>query len=195
MAGTRHPRRLPPDARLGRGHAAHPRSGEPVSCLVNIVLRAATRYLDKVILSYNLARNDQDPWRGAREGIVYYCQNAKPILKTSVWIVILERLLSFVVWLVLLTPAAAITVMLPASVRELGGIVTVVITVPARSHGARRIHKAVVPDHDDGAVPRADREPADQSGMGHAAQRDFRTSSARWASRERLRSGDPERQQ
>jgi uncharacterized membrane protein YhaH (DUF805 family) len=93
------------------------------------VLRAATRYLDKVILSYNLARNDQDPWRGAREGIVYYCQNAKPILKTSVWIVILERLLSFVVWLVLLTPAAAITVMLPASVRESGGIVTVVIAV------------------------------------------------------------------
>ena len=82
-----------------------------------------------MILSYNLARNDQDPWRGAREGIVYYCQNAKPILKTSVWIVILERLLSFVVWLVLLTPAAAITVMLPASVRESGGIVTVIIAV------------------------------------------------------------------
>ena len=102
---------------------------ESLSHVVNIVLRAATRYLDKVILSYNLARNDQDPWRGAREGIVYYCQNAKPILKTSVWIVILERLLSFVVWLVLLTPAAAITVMLPASVRESGGIVTVVIAV------------------------------------------------------------------
>lgn len=102
---------------------------ESMSNLVNIVLRAATRYLDKVILSYNLARNDQDPWRGAREGIVYYCQNAKPILKTSVWIVILERLLSFVVWLVLLTPAAAITVMLPASVRESGGIVTVIIAV------------------------------------------------------------------
>ncbi len=102
---------------------------ESLSNLVNIVLRAATRYLDKVILSYNLARNDEDPWRGAREGIVYYCQNAKPILKTSVWIVILERLLSFVLWLVLLTPAAAITVMLPASVRELGGIVTVIIAV------------------------------------------------------------------
>jgi hypothetical protein len=102
---------------------------ESLSHVVNIVLRAATRYLDKVILSYNLARNDQDPWRGAREGIVYYCQNAKPILKTSVWIVILERLLSFVVWLALLTPAAAITVMLPASVRESGGIVTVVIAV------------------------------------------------------------------
>ncbi len=147
---------------------------ESLSNLVNIVLRAATRYLDKVILSYNLARDDQDPWRGAREGIVYYCQNAKPILKTSVWIVILERLLSFVVWLVLLTPAAAITVMLPASVREVGGHCHSHHCRAARSHGARRVHKAVVPDHDHGAVPRADREPADQPGMGHAAQRNFR---------------------
>jgi hypothetical protein len=102
---------------------------ETLSNLLNIVMRAATRYIDKVILSYNLARNEQDPWRGAREGIVYYCQNAKPILKTSLWIVILERVLSFVLWLALLAPAAAITVMLPASVREAGGIVTVIIAV------------------------------------------------------------------
>ena len=102
---------------------------ESLSTLVNIVLRSATRYLDKVILSYSLARNDQDPWRSAREGIVYYCQNAKPILKTSVWIVILERLLSFLLWLALLAPAAAITVLLPASVRESGGIVTVIIAI------------------------------------------------------------------
>jgi hypothetical protein len=100
---------------------------ESLANLVNIVLRSATRYLDKVILSYNLARNDQDPWRGAREGIVYYCQNAKPILKTSVWIVILERGLTLLLWLVLLAPAALITLLLPHSVRESAGIVTVII--------------------------------------------------------------------
>ena len=102
---------------------------ESLSNLANIALHAATRYLDKVILSYNIARNGQDPWRGAREGIVYYCQNAKPILKTPVWIVILERVLSFLLWLALLAPAAAITVLLPGSVRESGGIVTVIIAI------------------------------------------------------------------
>ena len=76
---------------------------------MNIILRAATRYLDKVILSYNLARGDEEPWRGAREGMVYYAQNAVPILKTAVWIVILERVLTVVLWLLLLAPAAAIT--------------------------------------------------------------------------------------
>jgi hypothetical protein len=94
---------------------------------VNVILRAATRYLDKVILSYNLARGDQDPWVGAREGMVYYAQNAVPILKTAVWIVILERVLTVVLWLVLLAPAATITWMLPSSVRESAGIVTILI--------------------------------------------------------------------
>jgi hypothetical protein len=102
---------------------------ESLANLVNIVLRAATRYLDKVILSYDLARNDQDPWRGAREGIVYYCQNAKPILQTSVWIIILERGLSLLLWLVLLAPAALITLLLPHAVRESGAIVTIIIAL------------------------------------------------------------------
>ncbi len=102
---------------------------ESLSSLVNIVLRAATRYLDKVILSYNLARNDGDPWTGAREGLVYYAQNAKPILMTSVWIVIQERVLTFVLWLLLLVPAGLVTVLLPASVRQSGGLVTVLIAI------------------------------------------------------------------
>jgi hypothetical protein len=102
---------------------------ESLANLINIVLRAATRYLDKVIFSYNLARNDGDPWRGAQEGIIYYCQNAKPILKTSVWIVIQERVLTFLLWILLLSPAAAITVMLPQSVRQLGGLVSIVIAI------------------------------------------------------------------
>jgi hypothetical protein len=102
---------------------------ESLSNLVTIILRAATRYLDKVILSYNLARNDGDPWTSAREGLAYYAQNARPILVTSVWIVILERLLTFVLWLLLLVPAGLITVMLPATVRQSGGLVTVLIAI------------------------------------------------------------------
>jgi hypothetical protein len=99
---------------------------EGIAKLIDIIMRAATRYLDKVILSYNLARGG-DPWLGARNGMVYYAQNAMPILKTAVWIVILERVLTVVLWLLLLAPAAAITVMLPSSVREAGGIVTILV--------------------------------------------------------------------
>ena len=102
---------------------------ESISSLANLILRAATRYVDKVILSYSLARDGNDAWRDAREGVIYYCQNAKEILKTSIWIVILERVLSFVLWVVLMIPAAAVTVVLPHAVRESGGVVTVIIAV------------------------------------------------------------------
>jgi hypothetical protein len=100
---------------------------QALATLATIILRAATRYLDKVIFSYNLARNDGAPWRGAREGIVYYCQNARPILKTAIWVVVLERGLTFLLWMLLLAPAAGITLALPSPVRSLGAIVTIIV--------------------------------------------------------------------
>jgi hypothetical protein len=99
-----------------------------IANLLTAIVRAATRYMDKAILSYNLARNDPNPWNSARDGIVYYCQNAQPILKTAAWIVVAELLLSIVVWLVLLGPATAIAVMLPPAVRA-AGILPVIIAV------------------------------------------------------------------
>jgi len=99
-----------------------------IANLVTAIVRAATRYMDKAILSYNLARNDDNPWTSARDGIVYYCQNAQPILKTAAWIVVAELLLSFILWLVLLAPAAAITVMLPPAARAMG-VLPVIIAV------------------------------------------------------------------
>ena len=58
---------------------------------------------------------------------MYYAQNAVPILKTAVWIVILERALTVLLWLLLLAPAAAITWMLPRAVHESAGVVTILI--------------------------------------------------------------------
>jgi len=102
---------------------------DQVARVISAIMRAATRYIDKVIFSYNLARADGNPWGGARDGLVYYAQNAKPILKQAIWIAILDYVLGALLWLVMLAPAAAITYMLPLSVREFGGIVSVVIAV------------------------------------------------------------------
>ena len=102
---------------------------DSIANLITAILRAATRYMDKVIFSYNLACNAPNPWQSSRDGVVYYAQNAKPILKTSVWIVIWEHVLSALLWLVLLVPAAALTAILPHSVREMGGVVTVIIAI------------------------------------------------------------------
>jgi hypothetical protein len=99
-----------------------------IAKLITMILRAATRYMDKVIFSYNLACGG-DPWSGARDGLVYYAQNTTAIVKQAIWIVVLEHILTAVLWLALLVPAAAITAMLPHAVRESGGIVTVTIAI------------------------------------------------------------------
>ena len=100
---------------------------ESLTNLATMVMKAATAYLDKVIFSYSLSRPDRDAWTAAREGLIYYAQNARPILKTSVWVIVLDKVLTVVLWLVLLAPAAILTVMLPHSMRETGGLATLVI--------------------------------------------------------------------
>ncbi len=69
--------------------------------------------MDKVIFSYNLATGSPNPWQSAQEGVVYYAQNATPILKQAVWIVVLDYVLGALLWLVLLIPAAALVAVLP----------------------------------------------------------------------------------
>lgn len=102
---------------------------EGIANLVTAILRAATRYMDKVIFSYNLACGDSNPWRSAQDGLVYYAQNAKPILKQAVWIVVLEYALTAAMWVILLIPAAVLTSILPSGVREWGGVMTILIAI------------------------------------------------------------------
>ncbi|MBU6499440.1 MAG: hypothetical protein KGJ41_07790 [Rhodospirillales bacterium] len=102
---------------------------DSIAQIINMILKAATRYLDKVIFSYNLARGGDDPWTASREGLIYYAQNAKPVLKTAIWSVILERVLSVFLWFILLVPAGLITVALPHSAREMGGLMTVFVAI------------------------------------------------------------------
>ena len=102
---------------------------EGVSRIIDIVLKGATRYLDKVIFSYSLARADEDVWGASRDGIVYYAQNVRAILKTTIWSVVLERVLTVLLFLLLLAPAAALTVALPPAMREIGGLMTGVVAL------------------------------------------------------------------
>ena len=81
--------------------------------LVAAIIRAATTYLDETILSYNLARGEDNPWRGGRDGIIYYCQNNREVLKTAVWCVALDYLLTGLAWGVMLAPAALLTWVMP----------------------------------------------------------------------------------
>lgn len=81
--------------------------------LATTIFHAATTYLDETIFSYYLARGEDNPWRGGKDGIIYYCQNNKEILKTAAWCVLFDYLLTGVAWLVMLAPAALLTSVMP----------------------------------------------------------------------------------
>lgn len=80
---------------------------------VNAVVYASTTYMDETILSYSMVRRDTNPWDASRQGLVYYAQNAKPILKTGVWIVVLDAIATALVWGVMYIPAAVVTMAFP----------------------------------------------------------------------------------
>jgi hypothetical protein len=72
---------------------------------VKAVLRACTRYIAETIFSYNLARGDSNVFRSSKDGLIYYAQNSREILKTGIWVVVLESVFSFGVFIAVFVPA------------------------------------------------------------------------------------------
>jgi hypothetical protein len=83
--------------------------------VVKAVLRASTTYIDETVFSYNLARGDSNVFRSSKDGLIYYAQNSKEILKTGVYVVVLEKVLSFVVFWVVFLPVLAAVYVLPST--------------------------------------------------------------------------------
>jgi len=89
-------------------------------------VRAATTYIDETIFSYNLARGDDNAWRSSKDALIYYAQNSKEILKTAIYVVVLDKVLTAVAWGLMLLPAFALLWLLPESVKAggfFGGLV------------------------------------------------------------------------
>jgi hypothetical protein len=73
-----------------------------ISAVTNAIrwlLRLSTRYVGQTVLSYSLARGDRSMAKGAVDGLCYYAQNSKPIVKTSISGLVIERVLGWTLWL------------------------------------------------------------------------------------------------
>lgn len=97
--------------------------------IVNRVVHASATYVDETMFSYNLARGDENVWRSSKDGLIYYAQNSKEVLKTAVWIVVLDYALSAAAWVVMLAPAFALAYVLPQSIAGWAVFVALVIAV------------------------------------------------------------------
>ncbi|MER8624711.1 hypothetical protein [Mesorhizobium sp. M1143] len=85
---------------------------------INTVIRLSLTYVDEIILGYNIRINSSSPFETARQGVVLYAQNGKTMVKNVVWLAVIMWGVSFVIFLLMLAPAAAIMWFIPG---QLGG--------------------------------------------------------------------------
>ncbi|RDD99792.1 hypothetical protein DTW92_02540 [Paracoccus pantotrophus] len=83
--------------------------------ILHAFLQVAVGFIDEVILAYAIRTGSTNPWGSAKDALVLYGQNYKVMLKNAAWLAIIVYLLSFVVFLVMLAPAALIVYLMPGA--------------------------------------------------------------------------------
>lgn len=83
--------------------------------VVQAFLRMAVGFIDEVILAHAIRTRATDPWGSAREALVLYGQNWKVMLKNAAWLTLFTYGLAFLIFLVMLAPAAALVYAIPGA--------------------------------------------------------------------------------
>lgn len=94
--------------------------------IVRAYLRLAVGLVDEVILAHAIKTKAENPWLSAREALVLYGQNARPMLVNAAWLTAIVYGLSFVVFLLMLAPAAAVVYIIPGA-WSAGGLVFAIL--------------------------------------------------------------------
>jgi hypothetical protein len=95
--------------------------------IIHAILKTAVGYIDEVILAYAIRTRSNNPWESAKTALVLYGQNYRAMLKNAVWLTIFVYLLSFVIFLVMLAPAAGIAAVFPGSWSAIGVIIAILM--------------------------------------------------------------------
>jgi hypothetical protein len=99
---------------------------DKIMSIVRAFLRVAVGLIDEVILAQIFRTRSENPWETARDAVVLYGQNARPMLINAAWITVISYALAFVVFLVMLAPAGAIVYLIPGAISA-GGLVFAIL--------------------------------------------------------------------
>lgn len=95
---------------------------QQISGILSAFLRVAVGFIDEVILAYAIRAGSTNPWASAKTALVLYGQNYKTMLKNAAWLAIIVYSLSFLVFLLMLAPAALVVYLIPGAWAA-GGVV------------------------------------------------------------------------
>ncbi|UPY37110.1 hypothetical protein [Sediminicoccus sp. KRV36] len=90
--------------------------------LIRAFLRIAVGLMDEVILGHSIRTRSTNAWDSARIGLVLYAQNAGGMMRNAAFLMVIVWGLTFVIFLFMLAPAAAIAYAIPGS-WSAGGII------------------------------------------------------------------------
>ena len=77
------------------------------------IVRMSLTYVDEIILAYLIRTRTANPWNTAKDGLILYAQNYKHFLKNAAWLSVFLWLTTAAIFIVLLTPAAALMALVP----------------------------------------------------------------------------------
>jgi hypothetical protein len=80
---------------------------------VTAVIHLSLAYVDEAILAYIIRTHSENPWAGARDGVILYAQNYRMLLKNAVSLAIFAWILSFGIFLLAIAPVAALVAWIP----------------------------------------------------------------------------------
>ena len=95
---------------------------DKVMGLLRAYLKLAVGLVDEVILAHAIRTKSDNPWASAKQALVLYGQNAKPMLINAAWLTMFTYGLSLIVFLLMLAPAAALVYVMPGA-WSAGGVV------------------------------------------------------------------------
>lgn len=87
---------------------------EGVTKFALAVVNMSLTYVDEAILAYNIRNRIDNPWAGARDGMVLYAQNYKNLIKNALWLTLVVWALTFAIFLVILAPVALLVAYFPS---------------------------------------------------------------------------------
>lgn len=87
---------------------------EGVMKFASAVITMSLTYVDEVILAYNVRNRIENPWAGARDGLVLYAQNYKNLLKNALWLTIIVWGATLAIFLIVFLPVAALAALVPS---------------------------------------------------------------------------------
>lgn len=99
---------------------------DAIARFANTVIRLSLTYVDEIILGYNIRSGSDNAWESSRRALVLYAQNGLKMVKNAVWLSVFLWVLSIVVFVLALAPAAAILYLFPGEIAGYSFVVAIV---------------------------------------------------------------------